>query len=731
MLSRRVRLLTGRLLLSRRLGRALPEPVRVIAQRLAEAGHEVVLAGGCVRDLLLGRAPKDWDLATSASIDQLTRLFAHGHRMGSGRDGATLLLPVEGRPYEITPYRAEDLTADLARRDFTVNAMVLGLDGRLHDPMGGQRDLAAGLLRACGRPGDRLAEDPLRMLRAVRLAAQFDLRLEPDLTAAICSQAPALGGVALERIGAELCRLLVTDRPAWGMERLRELGLLAQFAPELLEMVGVEQNQFHAFAVWEHSLLALALIQPQLHLRLAALLHDLGKPRSLSVDEQGNRHFYRHEQIGATMAEALLERLRLDGETRGKVVHLVRYHMDLHFDIPVKDAAIRRMLSRVGVAHIHDLIQLRRADRLASGMRQGDLSPETVDLLRQVEQVLAADAALKVTDLAVDGADLLRIFGRAPGPWVGQVLQQLLEEVLEDPSRNQRERLLARVGELAMPQGAITGHPEVDALLRDLLMRVESTLGDRFFGLYLYGSLATGDYDPQRSDIDFVVVTRGELPGSTIAELRRMHADLAAQGRAWTKLEGTYIPLQALRAYDPHDPPRPTVNEGSFCLEPHGSDWVLQRKLLRESQVAVAGPPLHDYIAPVSAAELRAAVRQILLRWWVPMLTDPTRLDGEGYQPFAVLSMCRALYTLEHGTLASKAASGHWAIGALGSRWDDLIRAALAWRRGDPPGSKAEAMEFIRYTVARCEQAQGEKGPQPESPERPADDGDRGEGSSR
>lgn len=427
----------------------MPPAALAIMGALADAGHEVGLVGGCVRDLLLGAAPRDWDMVTSAGPEAILALFPEARLMGAARGGNTVLIPRGGPTYEVTPYRGDDLLADLSRRDFTINAMALGLDVTLHDPLGGQADLARGVVRACVDPEERLREDPLRMLRAVRLAAQLDFALDPALAAVIPALAPLLETVAPERIGAEFARLLVTERPARGVEQLRTLGLLARFAPELLEGVGMAQNQYHAYPVWEHCLMALSLVPPELHLRLAALLHDIGKPRSLSTDEQGNRHFYRHELVGAEMAEQLLERLRFDNETRRRVAHLVRYHMDLHMDGPVSDSAIRRMVSRIGVAHMGDLIQVRRADRLASGKREGDLSPETVYLLKQAERVLAGDAALKVTDLAVTGEDVLQIFGRPPGPYVGEALQQLLDEVLEEPSRNTREHLLARLAELS------------------------------------------------------------------------------------------------------------------------------------------------------------------------------------------------------------------------------------------------------------------------------------------
>lgn len=449
MLSRRLGLVAGQMTLSRRLHRSLPRAVPPILRSMGEAGYSAVLVGGCVRDLLLGRKPKDWDMAAGAPPEALQALFPDGRVMGAVRGTQTLLLVRNHEPYEVTPFRGPTLEADLARRDFTVNAMALELDGTLHDPQGGRRDLALGVIRACGDPAERLAEDPVRMLRAVRLAAQFGFSLDPALTDAIARLAPRLAAVAPERIGMEFGRLVVTERPAWGLERLRELGLLAVFAPELLEGVGMEQNQYHRFTVWEHILMTLALIPPDLHLRLAALLHDVAKPRCLWVDEVGNRHFYRHEIVGAEMADALLERLRMDGDTRKRVVHLVRCHMDLFADTGITDAAIRRMIRRIGREQMPDLLELRRADRLASGTREGDLSPETIALLEQVERVLKTDSALKVTDLAVGGADVVAAFGKPPGPYVGEVLQQLLEEVTQEPALNDHLTLLARLAELA------------------------------------------------------------------------------------------------------------------------------------------------------------------------------------------------------------------------------------------------------------------------------------------
>ena len=242
----------------------------------------------------------------------------------------------------------------------------------------------------------------------------------------------------------------------------------------------------------------------------------------------------------------------------------------------------------------------------------------------------------------------------------------------------------------------MTRYAEVDATLSDLLARIQAILGSRFFGMYLYGSLAAGDFDPDRSDIDFVVVTNGEIPDSTTAKLREMHEALFVAGSHWAKkLEGTYIPIESLRVFRRDDPPRLTINEGHVYLDRHWSDWVIQRAILREHHATIAGPPLRPYIDPVSPDALRTAVREILTEWWAPMIDDPQRLEAPGYQPFAVVSMCRALHTLEHGTILSKPQAARWALETLDAHWSPLIENALAFRLG----SIVETIEFIRYTV--------------------------------
>jgi hypothetical protein len=250
-----------------------------------------------------------------------------------------------------------------------------------------------------------------------------------------------------------------------------------------------------------------------------------------------------------------------------------------------------------------------------------------------------------------------------------------------------------------------TPYPDVNALLHVLLSNVQALLGHDFLGLYLYGSLASGDFDPQRSDIDFVVVTVGELSDAMIAALETMHARIAASGATWAqKLEGLYMPLHTFRRYDPTYARYPSVNEGRFWVGGYGSDWVIQRHIIREQGVVVAGPPPHTLIEPVHADELRRAVLATLHEWWAPMLDAPARLHAGVYQAFAILTMCRALYTLRYSTIVSKVVAAQWARDALDNRWAALITWAIAWHSDTEEDHMRETVEFIRYTLEHSQQ---------------------------
>jgi hypothetical protein len=248
-----------------------------------------------------------------------------------------------------------------------------------------------------------------------------------------------------------------------------------------------------------------------------------------------------------------------------------------------------------------------------------------------------------------------------------------------------------------------TPYPDINAVLRRLLADVQAALGDHLAGLYLHGSLASGDFDPERSDIDFVVVAAEALPEAVFPALAAMHARLIASGLAWaTKLEGTYFPQQALRRYVPSDTLYPSLNEARFYMGTHGSDWVIQCHILREYGIVLAGPSPRDLIDPVAPDDLRHAMRSLLREWWAPMLDDMARLRSPEYQAYAVLTMCRALYTLDTGAVASKPMAARWAQAALGAHRAMLIERALAWRAGMPLDVLDEVLELVRYTLSDC-----------------------------
>jgi hypothetical protein len=247
-----------------------------------------------------------------------------------------------------------------------------------------------------------------------------------------------------------------------------------------------------------------------------------------------------------------------------------------------------------------------------------------------------------------------------------------------------------------------TRYPDINIVLRMLLTGVQAALGDRFVGLYVHGSLASGDFDPASSDIDFVVITAQALPEERIPALEALHMRLIDSGMPWAlKLEGTYFPQQALRHYQPSDALYPSLNEGSFYMGGHGSDWVIQSHILREQGIVLAGPAPRDLIDPVAPDDLRQATRQLLREWWAPMLADSARLRSDEYQAYAILTMCRALYTLETGAVASKPAAARWVQAALGTRRAAQIERALAWRPSMPLGMLDQALDFIQYVLER------------------------------
>jgi tRNA nucleotidyltransferase (CCA-adding enzyme) len=441
----------------------------------------LVLVGGAVRDLLLGRAGGDWDLATSLLPEEVLRRAkaAHLRAIPTGLQHGTVTVMVAHQPIEITTYRGDGpyldgrhpvqvtlgvaLEEDLARRDFTVNAMALPLEvvedpdweAQLIDPFGGRQDLDAQLLRAVGDPLQRFAEDGLRPLRACRFAAQLGFELEPATLAAIPHRLEVARKVSVERVFAEMTKLLRGQEPARGLRLLEQTGLLDLWLPELRPMVGCLQNRHHRLDVWEHTLATFAAEQTtHADLRWALLCHDVGKPAVRTLDEAGEGHFYGHEAVSARIAMDILTRLRAPNQLREKVQGLILLHGE-HPTEDWSDAAYRRLLKRLMEAGVEtqEWELMRKADQYGKGWADHDQTPYGqsgaqwwVDTGLEWARILARLEAARfpgmtTQELALDGRDLMALAGRPGGPWLGALQKHLLEAVLEEPSRNQAEEL--------------------------------------------------------------------------------------------------------------------------------------------------------------------------------------------------------------------------------------------------------------------------------------------------
>jgi tRNA nucleotidyltransferase (CCA-adding enzyme) len=451
---------------------ALPEGVRGVCRRLGEHGQRAWVVGGSLRDLLLGRPIDDWDIATDARPEQVMQLFRRVVPTGLAHGTVTVLH--DGASYEVTTLRGEgayadgrrptdvvfldDIVEDLARRDFTMNAMALDVAAAaLVDPFGGREDLASRRLRAVGRPADRFAEDGLRVLRAARFAATLECEIEPDTLAAMAtpSSLGTLRRVSAERARDEWLKAMHASRPSVAFRIMEQTRMLDVHCPELRAAVGCEQNRWHAHDVWEHTMRCLDACAPDPVLRTAALLHDVAKPRTRALSPKSNDYtFYNHELLGAEMADAILRRLKFSNEQRVRVVELIRHHL-VCYSAEWTDAAVRRWIRRVGPGRIDELCALAVADGRAKGHDAAQESAAIEELLLRVADLQRQGAALSRADLALDGDRLMGELGLAPGRRVGEILGSLLELVTDDPNKNEPEALLAEARALlAKPDAA-------------------------------------------------------------------------------------------------------------------------------------------------------------------------------------------------------------------------------------------------------------------------------------
>ena len=437
-----------------------------VLRGLRAAGKQAWLAGGAVRDLVrraeglyVGDPPQDFDVATDALPEQVLKLFPRVVPTGI-QHGTVTVLSGEHK-VEVTTFRGEgpyvdgrrpssvtflgDIDGDLARRDFTVNAMAWDpIDGVLRDPFSGVTDLRRHLLRAVGDPLARFREDGLRPLRAVRFACTLRLAVDLPTKRAIPQAIDVFGKVAQERVRDELVKLLVRGDPASrGLRLLRSTGLLGRIIPELLESVNFVQNRYHAWDVWRHTLRCLDFAPRDLVVRLAALLHDVAKPRCAAPKEgaPGEHTFYDHEKVGADLAAEILTRLRFSRREVDRVALLVREH-NWHYQPEWNDATVRRTLARIGPAELPALWALRRADLNARGRLVEEGLQNQAAAEERFQREIERASALRVGDLAIGGEDVMRELGIGPGPHVGQVLTRLLERVIDDPELNTRNTLI-------------------------------------------------------------------------------------------------------------------------------------------------------------------------------------------------------------------------------------------------------------------------------------------------
>jgi len=432
----------------------VPADVERVVGKLAAAGYEAYVVGGCVRDALRGVDPHDWDVTTNATPDAIQKVFRRALYLNHF---GTVVVREGDHEVEVTTYRIEadyadhrhptsvaftdSLHEDLSRRDFTMNAMAWRpatgeKPGELVDPFGGQKDLEAGVVRAVGEPRERFQEDALRMLRAVRFATLLDFTIDPRTEDAIRVSAPLAKTLSGERIQQEMVKILGAPRPSAAFRKMSDLGLLAVIFPELEIAKTIPQDKAVAQDVFEHSIATCDATPPDdLVLRLAGLLHDIGKPATFA-----DGHFHQHEFVGEAKAREILRRWRFDKETIAQVTHLIRNHM-FWYQTEWTGSAVRRFVRKVGLENIPALFALRRADNIGSGARSPRMYALEA-LWERVQEEIRTASAFSLRDLAIDGKDVMQALGIPQGPEVGRILSELFELVTDDPTLNTRERLL-------------------------------------------------------------------------------------------------------------------------------------------------------------------------------------------------------------------------------------------------------------------------------------------------
>lgn len=465
----------------------IPEIIKSITNKLNQKGFEAFLVGGCVRDLLLKKEPGDWDIATNAMPEEVKKIFPDSFYEN---DFLTVTVKTENKEeslkeIEITTYRSEakytdkrhpdivkqaqTIEEDLSRRDFTINSMAMCLaendlkykikktSGKsfelqneeisIIDPFKGKKDLDEKIIRAVGKPEERFQEDALRMMRAVRFASVLRFSIEGKTGRSIKDNSELISHISKERIRDEFVKIIVSDRPSEGIELLRELNLLKYIMPELEEGYKVGQNKHHIYDCWEHSLRALdysAKKKFNKYVRIASLMHDIGKPR-VKAGSGPDSTFYNHEIVGAKMTRDILERLKFPKKEIEKITKLVRYHLFYYNVGEVKEASVRRLVKNVGIENMEELLEVRQADRIGSGVPKAE--PYKLRHLKYLIEKVSNDP-ISAKALKINGNDIIRELEIKAGPKIGWILEILLADILSNPKNNKKEMLIGKVKEL-------------------------------------------------------------------------------------------------------------------------------------------------------------------------------------------------------------------------------------------------------------------------------------------
>lgn len=442
----------------------LPWGAAMIIKRLNAHGHQAYVVGGCVRDSLLGLAPKDWDICTSALPEEMQAIFRDQHVVETGLKHGTLTVVIDHEPYEVTTFRVDgeytdhrhpdavtfvkDVREDLSRRDFTVNAMAYHPESGLVDAFGGQEDLVAGVIRCVGEPERRFDEDALRILRALRFASTYGFEIDEQTARAVHTLKATLHGVAAERIRVELGKLLCGKGVG---DILREYhDVITTVLPQLAPMVGFEQHTpYHRYDVWEHTVRAVEAVPATEVLRLTMLLHDSGKPAAFTMDENGVGHAYGHQKISRTIADEVLTALRVDNATHERVLMLVESH---DWPLSTERTLLKRRLNRFGEEALWQLIDVQRADAMGKGTTAAaEIEARTEAIRKALKELIASHPCVTLRDLAVRGGDLIQA-GVGKGKAIGQCLEYLLQEVMAERLENDRDVLLSAAKQWKMEE---------------------------------------------------------------------------------------------------------------------------------------------------------------------------------------------------------------------------------------------------------------------------------------